>query len=163
MEAGLAERHGAIIKLMFLRFIHELCLQKEWELKYGIAMVIQAKNRLMRRCGMSPIQVVQGRDEVLPSSLLSQLDKAEVKFTTNSVILEEAEQQRMSQLRQASISAFHWLDSRERLRVALNSRSRQRVCLPMHWFLAPWSTSSSSLARTNVCRTTPLVIKGQQW
>lgn len=86
----MAERHGAIVKLMFLRLIHELSLQKEWELKYGLAMVIQAKNRLMRRCGMSPIQVVQGRDEVLPSSLLAQVDKAEVKFTTNVVILEQA-------------------------------------------------------------------------
>ena len=123
-KAGLAERHGAILKLMFLRIIHELTLKKEWELKYGLAMVVQAKNRLMRRCGMSPIQVVQGRDEVLPSSLLAQVDKAEVKFSSNAVLLEQAEQQKMEQLRQAAASAFHWLDSHERLRMALNSRSR---------------------------------------
>lgn len=30
----------------------------------------------------------------------------------------------MEQLRQAAVSAFHWLDSHERLQVALNSRSR---------------------------------------
>ena len=123
-KAGLAERHGAIIKLMMLRMIHELTLKKEWELRYALAMAVQAKNRLLRRCGKSPIQVVQGRDDVIPSALLEQVSKAEVKFATNSARLEEAEQQRMERMRRSAHSAFHWLDAHERLRLALNSRSR---------------------------------------
>ena len=87
-------------------------------------MAVQAKNRLMRRCGKSPLQVVQGRDHVIPSSLLEQVDRAEVKFATNSLILETEEHQSMERLRQEAAAAFHWLDSHERLRMALNSRSR---------------------------------------
>ena len=123
-KAGLAERHGAIVKLMVLRMIHELTLKKEWELRYALAMAIQAKNRLLRRCGKSPLQVVQGRDNVIPSALLEQVGNAEVKFATNSACLEEEEQQLMERMRRSAHSAFHWLDAHERLRIALNSRSR---------------------------------------
>ena len=123
-KAGLAERHGAILKLIFLRMIHELALNKENALESALAMAVQAKNRLMRRCGKSPLQVVQGRDHVIPSSLLEQVDRAEVKFATNSLILETEEHQSMERLRQEAAAAFHWLDSHERLRMALNSRSR---------------------------------------
>ena len=123
-KAGLAERHGAILKLIFLRMIHELVLNKESSLSYALAMAVQAKNRLMRRCGKSPIQVVQGRDQVAPSSLLEQVDRAEVRFASNSQILENEEHQSMERMRQEAAAAFHWLDSHERLRMALNSRSR---------------------------------------
>ena len=64
-KAGLSERHGAILKLMVLRSIHELSVSKESELKLTVAMCCQAKNRLLRKCGRSPLQVVQGRDIVV--------------------------------------------------------------------------------------------------
>ena len=123
-KAGLAERHGAILKLILLKMVHELVLNKETSLSYALAMAVQAKNRLSRRCGKSPIQVVQGRDQVIPSSLVEQIDRAEVQFATNSQLLEVEEHQTMERMRQEAASAFHWLDSHERLRAALNARSK---------------------------------------
>ena len=121
---GLAERHGSILKLLLLKMVQELVLTKESDLRCAVAMAVQAKNRLMRRCGKSPIQVVQGRDDVLPSSLLAQVDRGEVKFASNADILESEEHQAMERMRQEAAAAFHWLDAHERLRMALNSRSR---------------------------------------
>ena len=62
-KAGLAERHGAVLKLMILRMIHELSLCTDKELRFAVAMACQAKNRLLRKCGRSPIQVTQGQDQ----------------------------------------------------------------------------------------------------
>ena len=45
-------------------------------------------------------------------------------MSTNHAITHDEEVNRMEQLRCAAMSAFQWLDSHERLRVALNSRSR---------------------------------------
>ena len=84
----------------------------------------QAKNRLLRKCGKSPLQVVQGRDITVPSSLVQQIADGEVRMSTNHCLSHDEELNRIEQLRCAAISAFHWLDSHERLRVALNVRSR---------------------------------------
>ena len=116
-KSGLAERHGSILKLILLKMVHELSLTKEGDLRKALAMAVQAKNRLS-------LQVVQGRDMVLPSSLVEQVDRAEIKFATNSKILEIKEQDFMEKLRKEAAAAFHWLRSHERLRMALNSRSR---------------------------------------
>ena len=123
-KAGLAERHGAVLKLMILRMIHELSLCTDKELRFAVAMACQAKNRLLRKCGRSPIQVTQGQDQVIPSSLLQQVIDGDMKYSTNAAITTDEEINRMEQIRCAAISAFHWLDSHERLRVALNSRSK---------------------------------------
>eukprot|EP00438_Fugacium_kawagutii_P006229 Skav208378 [mRNA] locus=scaffold3508:51885:54965:+ [translate_table: standard] len=123
-KAGLAERHGAVLKLMILRMIHELSVCTEKELRIAVAMACQAKNRLLRKCGRSPIQVTQGQDQVVPSSLLQQVADGEMKYSTNAAISSDEEINRMEQIRCAAISAFHWLDSHERLRVALNARSK---------------------------------------
>ena len=123
-KAGLIERHGAVLKLMVLRVVRELSISKEQELRMAVAMCCQAKNRLLRKCGKSPLQVVQGRDHVVPSSLVQQVADGEVRMTTNHMISHDDEMNRVEQLRCAAISAFHWLDSHERLRIALNARSR---------------------------------------
>ena len=123
-KAGLAERHGAVLKLMILRMIHELSLCTDKELRFAVAMACQAKNRLLRKCGRSPIQVTQGQDQVIPSSLLQQVIDGDMKYSTNAAITTDEEINRMERIRCAAISAFHWLDSHERLRVALNSRSK---------------------------------------
>ena len=123
-KAGLVERHGAVLKLMVLRVIHELSITKEQELRLAVAMCCQAKNRLLRKCGKSPLQVVQGRDVTVPSSLMQQVADGEVRMATNHCITHDDELNRIEQMRCAAISAFHWLDSHERLRVALSARSR---------------------------------------
>ena len=45
---GLAERHGAMAKLMLMRVIFELSISEIWELKYAVMIVFQAENRFGR-------------------------------------------------------------------------------------------------------------------
>lgn len=81
-------------------------------------MCCQAKNRLLRKCGRSPLQVVHNWDIVAPSALVQQMS------TNLHGATHDEEVNHTEQLRCAAMSAFQWLDSHERLRVALNSRSR---------------------------------------
>lgn len=60
----------------------------------------------------------------MPSSLLQQVAEGDMKYSANAAITHDDEVNRMEQMRCAAISAFHWLDSHERLRVALNARSK---------------------------------------
>ena len=124
-KAGLVERRGAALKLMLLRVIHELSITKEQELRIALAMCCQAKNRLLRKCGKSPLHVIQGRDVVVPSSLMQQISDGEVRMSTNHSISHDEELNRIEQLRCSAISAFHWLDSHERLRVAFKEMHQE--------------------------------------
>ena len=94
---GTAERHGAILKLILLKMVHEMSLSKEADLKFALAMAVQAKN------------------VVIPSSLIDQVDKGEIRFATNSQLAMQQEQQKMERMRREAGAAFHWLDSHERL------------------------------------------------
>ena len=123
-KAGLAERHGAVAKLMLLRVIQELCLKEEWELRYAVGMVFQAKNRMSRSHGWSPIQVTQGRDAVIPSSLMQQLCSGEIKDRVNELVDQDDAFRVMERIRVAAQEAFLWLDANDRIRTALNARSR---------------------------------------
>lgn len=40
-KAGLAERHGAVLKLMVLRMIHELSICTEKDLRFAVVMACQ--------------------------------------------------------------------------------------------------------------------------
>ena len=55
---------------------------------------------------------------------MEQVDRAEVQFATNSQLLELQEHQLMERMRQEAAAAFHWLDSHELLKTALNAGSR---------------------------------------
>ena len=67
---------------------------------------------------------MQSRDVVIPSALVQQIADGEVRMSSNYSITHDEEVNRMEQLRCSAVSAFQWLDSHERLRVALNARSR---------------------------------------
>ena len=68
-----------------------------------LAMATQAKSRLMRRCGKSPIQVVQGRDDAVPSSWPRSTERR-----SNLAWIALC----WKNWRYEAASAFHWLDGR---------------------------------------------------
>lgn len=120
----LSERHGAVAKLMLLNIINELAITEDWEVKYAVAVVFSAKNRLMRKAGFSPYQVVFGGDAPHIAVLTSQLGEGRMKLTTIAATSESDVLQRKEQIRSAAVAAFAWLDAHEKLRVAMGIRSR---------------------------------------
>ena len=53
MESRFSQGHGVIVKLMFMRVVHELSSRQEKEIKRAVAKVSEAKTRKVRRCGIS--------------------------------------------------------------------------------------------------------------
>ncbi|CAE7373456.1 RE1 [Symbiodinium sp. CCMP2592] len=121
---GLAERHGAILKLLIMKTIQATTAKGYSETKECVMAATSARNRQMRVGGFSPTQIVLGKDVAIPSSLLSQLEKGHFKYVLNQDLAFADARRRNEQIRQAAEQAFIWADSSETLRRAINSRSR---------------------------------------
>eukprot|EP00438_Fugacium_kawagutii_P010864 Skav216248 [mRNA] locus=scaffold20:99205:112201:+ [translate_table: standard] len=121
---GHAERHGAIMKLMMMKMIKAHNLKGLLDIKLATAAVCIAKNRLANRAGVSPLQAVTGRNNVLPASLMNQICSGKMRYVMNQEISQDASLQRAERIRAAAVEAFLWLDSHEVLRKALASKSR---------------------------------------
>ena len=121
---GKCERHGAVAKLMLMKVIHELAIVDEQELRYAVGMVFQAKNRLARRTGFSPLQVVLGHDTTRPHGSVDQVLTGRVQVVANHEAEFNTEVARMARIRAAAHEAFLWLDAHTALRSALNARPR---------------------------------------
>jgi hypothetical protein len=67
-----AERRGAVAKLMLAKVVVELSLQEEWEVEHAVTSVFAAKNRMLRKSGYAPVQVVLGCDRTVPVGLVEQ-------------------------------------------------------------------------------------------
>ena len=73
-KVGKAECHdGAIVKLMILRVIQEVQATEPGEIRKIVDQVFSAKNSMLRSCGWSQVQALQGRDVVVPSAMLDQI------------------------------------------------------------------------------------------
>ena len=88
------------------------------------AFCMASKNRIATKGGVSPLQVVTGRNTSLPGSLLAQVTSGKVKFKTNEMITQDDALRRSERIRAASQEACHWLDAHEGLRRALAARSK---------------------------------------
>ena len=130
---GLCERHGAILKLMLLRVVWELGIVDEWELRYALSMALSAKNKMLRKCGYSPLQVVTGQDTLCPAALADQLASGQTRTVANHDATFDVAVNRMERIRAQAVSAFAWLDSHETLRRGLCARSHP----PALAFLTP--------------------------
>ena len=60
-QLGLVERHGGILKGMMLRFIHELGLCGELQVKEALSEALSTKNSQSRIKGFTPTQWVFGK------------------------------------------------------------------------------------------------------
>ena len=83
-----------------------------------------AKNRLCNRTGLSPLQAVTGKNNVLPQSIIHQLCAGQVGCTINDELEVRDALRRAERIRAAAVDSFNWVDSSEVIRKALNCRSR---------------------------------------
>lgn len=121
---GQAERHGAIVKLMMMRVIATQQAAGLDEMKLVAVSCFNAKNRLCNKMGMSPLQAVTGRNNVIPTSVMEQLCSGHVKFPMNDELTTREALRRADRIRAAAVDSFNWIDSNQVIREALNRRSR---------------------------------------
>ena len=121
---GHAERHGAILKVLMLKMVTALQLANVEEMSWCLVYALAAKNRLVNKAGMSPMQAVTGRNSSMPASLLEQITSGKVRFQVNQQMTVDEAFRRAERIRSAAIEACHWLDANETLRKALASRSK---------------------------------------
>lgn len=121
---GHVERHGAILKLMLMRMVAELKLDKLGEMQGAVTAEVASKNRIVGASGVSPIQAVTGRSTPIPSSLLAQLVSGHVKFKINEDLEKDEALRRAERIRASAVEACHWIDAHEGLRRALNAKSK---------------------------------------
>ena len=114
---GLAERHGAILKLLVMKTIVEVTAKGYREVSECVLSAVAARNRQVRVGGFSPTDVA------ISSSLLEQLEKGHFKYVLNQDLSFDEARRRSEQICQAAEAAFLWADSNETLRKALNSKS----------------------------------------
>eukprot|EP00974_Lingulodinium_polyedra_P025070 2424589-Lingulodinium_polyedra.AAC.1 len=74
-------------------------------MRMALTAVLSAKNRMLRKGGMTPIQVVQGRDDLIPAALMDQLAEGETRMTTNKRAEHVEPYHRAEQIRAAAASA----------------------------------------------------------
>jgi len=121
---GHAERHGAILNLMLMKMVRAHNLVGYEDARMATVAACIAKNRLSNHGGVSPLQAVTGKNNVLPASIMNQLCSGKVKCILNDTITRTACLQRAERIRSAAVESFIWLDSHQSLRKALASKSR---------------------------------------
>ena len=121
---GHAERHGAILKLMIMKMVKSHNLKGYTEMRLAVTAAVMAKNRLANNGGVSPLQAVTGRNNVIPSSLMNQICSGKMRYVLNHAISRDECVQRAERIRAAAVESYLWLDSHDTLRKALASKSR---------------------------------------
>jgi len=116
---GAAERHGSILKIMMMKVMEEMNAIDYWQMKTVLVQCVCAKNRLARRCGVSPQQAVTGYDLPIPESILDCPDNLPVHnlMETNELM------QYQALCRQKAAQQFFNLDHCDAVRRALTSQS----------------------------------------
>ena len=78
---SLAERHGAVLKVLLMKVIKETVVTGLEDLQSAVASVTASRNQQVRVAGYSPIQLVFGRDSTMPGNLMDAL-AGQMKFPT---------------------------------------------------------------------------------
>ena len=120
---SLAERHGAVLKVLLMKVIKETVVTGLEDLQSAVASVTASRNQQVRVAGYSPIQLVFGRDSTMPGNLMDAL-AGQMKFQLSRPTSVEESFMRSAQLRKAAADAFQWMEANEALKRAAGSRSR---------------------------------------
>ena len=99
---GLAERHGAVLKLLVMKTIVEVTAKGYREVSECVLSAVAARNRQVRVGGFSPTQIVLGKDVAISSSLLEQLEKGHFKYVLNQDLSFDEARRRSEQICQAA-------------------------------------------------------------
>lgn len=76
---ALAERRGAVLKLMIMKIIKEKTVGLE-EMKSAVTCATAARNYQARVSGFSPMQLVFGRETPVPGNLMDVLEKGHMMY-----------------------------------------------------------------------------------
>lgn len=76
---SLAERHGAVLKVLLMKVIKETVVTGLEDLQSAVALVTASRNQQVRVAGCSPVQLVFGRDSTMPGTLMGAL-AGQMKF-----------------------------------------------------------------------------------
>ena len=120
---ALAERHGAVIKLLLMKIVKEMTARGIDDMQTAVTAAVSARNRQARVGGFSPIQLVFGKDTSIPSHLMEALS-GQFKFQLANPTTVEDAFRRSADMRKAATDAFQWLEANEALRRAAGSRAR---------------------------------------
>ena len=120
---ALAERHGAVLKLLMLKVIKETTAIGLDDIQTALTSTVASRNRQARVSGFSPLQLVFGKDTSIPSNLMEAL-AGQFKFQLSKPIDAEEAFRRAAQMRKAASDAFVWLEANDALKRAAGSRAR---------------------------------------
>jgi len=120
---SLAERHGAVLKVMLMKVIKETTVIGLEDLKQAVVSVTASRNRQARVAGFSPIQLVFGKECGAPNNLMDTL-AGHMKFQLAQPASVDESFHRAAQIRKAANDAFQWMEASEALKRAAGSRSR---------------------------------------
>ena len=120
---ALAERHGAVLKVLLMKVIKELTIHGLDELQTAVVSVCASRNRQARVSGFAPIQLVFGKDTSLPENLMNTL-AGQLQFQLSRPSTVEESFVRANQIRKAAADAFQWMEANDALKRAAGSRSR---------------------------------------
>eukprot|EP00435_Cladocopium_sp_Y103_P008686 s1575_g2.t1 len=120
---SLAERHGAVLKVMLMKVIKELTVIGLEEVQTAVVSVTAARNRQARVAGFSPVQLVFGKDTSIPSNLMDAM-AGQFHFQLARPDSTDESFQRAAQMRKAANDAFQWMEATDALKRAAGSRAR---------------------------------------
>eukprot|EP00435_Cladocopium_sp_Y103_P053201 s487_g17.t1 len=121
-QLGKVERHGQWFAQIFERVIDECRPQSAEEFVDCVMQTLCAKNALISESGVSPYQLVFGRNPRIPQDLLQD----DIHVPASDAVLAESGYQRSQAIRQAArLSVLQCQDNRA-LRLALRARPRPR-------------------------------------
>ena len=120
---ALAERHGAVLKLLIMKIVKEVAAFGLDEMRTVVTSAVASRNRQARVSGFSPIQLVFGKDTSVPSNLMEAL-AGQFKFQMTKPTTVDDTFRRAAQIRKAAPDAFQWLEANDALKRAAGSRAR---------------------------------------
>ena len=121
---ALAERHGAVLKLMLMKIIKEKSVMGLEEMKSAAACATAARNYQARVSGFSPVQLVFGRESPIPGNLMDVLEKGHMMYHLTDPMSVEDSMRRTLDIKKAAEEAFGWLQAHDALKKAAASRAR---------------------------------------
>ena len=120
---GLAERHGAVLKVMLMKMIKQSTIIGLEEMQTATVAATAARNLQARVAGYSPMQLIFGKEISMPGNLMEAI-AGQFQFKVSQPQTMDEAYHRAAAIRRAATEAYQWLEANEALKRAAGSRSR---------------------------------------
>ena len=120
---GLAERHGAVLKVMLMKMIKERTIIGLEEMQTAVVAATTARNLQTRVAGYSPMQLIFGKEVSVPGNLMEAI-AGQFHFKVSQPQTMDEAHHRAASIRRAATEAYQWLEANEALKKAAGSRAR---------------------------------------